>query len=200
MLDLEHPVIRALESVECTIAWKHHAARKQMAKMWQNNLAQRRKKNANVDAALVLKDTAIGYGAEIANTESGVLQSVNEIVDNPDELPYQDRMRDFVYAGSAHYGGKEIFFQNKTSNSRQPYWYISEDQMKSLERSAAFNHYLVITGYSQLADLHYHYVNRYFVDFKKFMSKPSSYLLRKAKYSYPFDADKAIEDGICYRF
>lgn len=182
----------ALAEVDFTIAWKSDPRAKDMARMWQNNLKQRLKKNSNVDEKMVLTDTAVGYGAELATTASGVLKSVNDVVDDPDQLKFSERMRDFVW--------NDIYFQGKTSRITQPYWYIAPATMKSLEQSVRFNTYLIVTGYSELAKFHYHYNTRMIIDFKKFMENPGLYLLRKAAYSYPFNAQKAVEDGVCHQF
>lgn len=192
MLSLDHPVITSLESVNHAVFWKGHPEEKNLARFWKNNLRQRQKSNPDVDPMIVLRDSAVGYGAELATTQNGVLKPVNGIVDDPDKIPFAQRMRDYQH--------ENIFFQGKTCNVNQPYWYISPAQMKSLEHSVRFNDYLIVTGYTELGELHYNYVTMLIVDFKEFMSKPSRYLLPKAKYSYPFNADSAIEDGICYRF
>lgn len=192
MLSLDHPVMESLERVDSVIRWKRHPEEAKLVKFWKNNLRQRRKNNPEVSETQVLEDSAVGYGAELATTQDGVLKAVNDIVDDPMAIPFADRMRDYKHGG--------IFFQGKTSNVAQPYWYISTAQAKSLERSAPFNDYLIVTGYTKLAPLHYYYFTRFIIDFKKFMANPSKYLLSKAAYSYPFDAEKAIEDGIAYRF
>lgn len=194
MLALDHPVIISLQSIDHEILWKKgHPEEKNLLSFWNNNLKERRKKNRNVDKMRVLKDSAIGYGAELATTLDGVLSPVNSIVDDPMKIPFADRMRDYRY--------DKIFFQGKTSNLHQDYWYISPRQMDSLEYSVKFNDYLIITGYTELGDLHYRYCTRFIVDFKAFMLNRRRYLLSQTAYkSYPFNHENAIEDGICHQF
>jgi hypothetical protein len=168
-------------------------------KMTMNNWAQEQKKEPHKRRTFetVKMHTAQGLGFEKALLTLPYFGEVNSIVDNANDIPYADRMRDYKYLI-----GERCFGQQKTFNLKYNglQWYITASQKSSLKRSSPFNEHILVGGYHELAPLFYDYRPAFLIDSKKFVDNYNEYASPAGSFkSDLFNWRKAIKDNICVK-
>jgi len=150
---------------------------------WKTEQKRRGKRSFDV----VKKNTACGFGAEIALQSTGLFKAAAPITENAQGLSFAQRKKDVECEGK--------LAEVKTMNAKYPVWYISDGQAESVMYSTRFNDYFLVVAYEEIQPLKYRYRPRYLIDSK---SMPRYIVKANTGYSeYKFDHTSAIKNGHC---
>ena len=155
--------------------------------MVETNWKTERRRKGPRSYDVVKKNTAVGYGAEVALQLTGSFTPYAPITENAEGLTFAQRKRDVKC--------EDKIAEVKTMNSRYPVWYISGGQAESVMYSTRFNDLFLIMGYEEVKPLVYRYRPKFLIDSKRL---PRYIVKANTGYSeYKFDHESAIRNGDC---
>ena len=132
--------------------------------------------------------TAMGLGAEKALHKTGYFKPTSKITKYAIGHTFEDLKRDVLC--------ENLIGEIKTKNAKNPNWYISKSQYKSVGYATNYNDFFLIVAYDQINRLKYRYRPQYLIDSKSIMSYIDTTVETKYE-SYTFNHRKAIADGVC---
>ena len=177
--------MQTLSTLESVVDLRDH--KEDLEMMTATNFSQEKRRRGQRSEDVVRRHTAMGLGAEIALTQTGLFESYSKITEGAVGLSYVQRKRDLKC--------EDFTLEVKVMSGKYNRWYISDAQCESVLRSAVLNDFFLIVEYEDLGSLKYRYRPRFLIDSKRV----SEYIIKGTGgySSFMFSHERAIKRSHC---
>jgi len=182
---LSNSIVEKLRSLSTTINLLDH--RGDLDMMVETNWKTECRRRGARSRDTVVRNTAVGLGAEIAIQQIEDFQQAHPITEDAAGLTYAQRKKDVICEDKSG--------EVKTMNGKYSVWYISDGQCESVIRSTKLNDFFLVMAYEELKPLTYKYRPKFLIDSKKL----SRYIIKNTTgmSPYKFNHASAISYGDC---